>query len=362
MSDWIDELCARVDTAARNKTPVRPVGGASKDFYGGPLDGETVDMRAHSGIVEYEPTELVITAKSGTPLSLIENTLAAQGQELAFEPPRFSADSTLGGAIASGLSGPARLAKGPVKDYLLGCTLLDGKAQVLHFGGVVMKNVAGYDVSRLMAGSLGTLGILLDVSVKVLPKAVSEATLVFDWAADKANLQVNQWLSTPLPINASAHINGRLYVRLRGAQAALRNALQTMGGEVLNPDEAQGFWVSLRDQTHPFFTQPGPLWRLAVAPTGPMMDLPGEQLIEWAGGQRWYKPHNPELTEADLTAVRGCALQAKGHATLYRSHNPALRNFAFQAPEPVVMTIQRRLKQQFDPAGIFSMGRLAPII
>ncbi|HEY1057974.1 MAG TPA: glycolate oxidase subunit GlcE [Limnobacter sp.] len=358
MSDFLDHLCSRVETAARNGTPLRPVGGNTKQFYGGPLQGEDVNLSEWTGILAYEPTELVITAKAGTPLATIEAALAEHQQELAFEPPRFGAQSTIGGVIASGLAGPARLARGGVKDYVLGCTLLDGKGQLLHFGGVVMKNVAGYDVSRVIPGSLGTLGIAVDLSIKVLPKAVAEATLQFEYSEAKAIEQTNGWLGKPLPINATAWENGLLTVRLRGARAAVDAAVKGLGGAVMLPPAADAFWASLRDQTHPMFTAEGDLWRLAVPATRAPLNLPGQSLHEWASGLRWLRP----AEGTSLEHIRSAAQAVGGHSTLYRSSNPEQRAQAFHAPAKAMVELQRRLKQQFDPAGIFSVNRLAPIL
>ncbi len=358
MTDFLDDLCKRVEDAARSGKKLRPVGGGSKHFYGGPLEGEDVDMRPWSGIVDYEPTELVITVKAGTLLSEVEAALSENNQELAFEPPRFSANSTIGGAVAAGLSGPARLARGPIKDYLLGCTLLDGKGQLLNFGGVVMKNVAGYDVSRVVPGSMGTLGIATSLSIKVMPKSISEATLVFDLGLNESIEQINQWQSTPLPINASVYDKGKLYVRLRGARAAIESALKTMSGVQMDQAQSVSLWNNLRDQAHPFFEGEGDVWRLAVPPTTVDLALQGEQLIEWGGGLRWLKP----TQNLSVETIRGAAERAGGHATLYRTRDESARAHAFHTPNKVMLNIQRRLKQQFDPAGVFSINRLSPIL
>lgn len=358
MTDFLDDLCKRVEDAARSGKKLRPLGGGSKDFYGGPLVGETVDMRPWSGIVDYEPTELVITVKAGTLLSEVEAALSENNQELAFEPPRFSANSTIGGVVAAGLSGPARLARGPVKDYLLGCTLLDGKGQLLNFGGVVMKNVAGYDVSRVIPGSMGTLGIATSLSIKVMPKSISEITLMFELDLNSSIEQINQWQSTPLPINASVYDNGKLYVRLRGARAAIESARKTMQGTEVNQAHAMSLWNTLRDQTHDFFQTGGDVWRLSVPPTTVDLALQGEQLIEWGGGLRWLKP----ALNLSPDTVRGAAERAGGHATLYRTRDESARAMAFHMPSKVMANIQHRLKQQFDPAGVFSINRLSPIL
>ncbi|MFN4329449.1 MAG: glycolate oxidase subunit GlcE [Limnobacter sp.] len=358
MSDFIDELALRVDKATQARTPLCIQGGNSKAFYGGPCNGDPVDMRAWSGIVEYEPTELVITVKSGTPLATVEAALAEQQQELAFEPPRLSAQSTIGGTIVAGLAGPGRLARGGVKDYVLGCTLIDGRGQILHFGGVVMKNVAGYDVSRVIPGSMGTLGIVVDLSIKVMPMSVADSTLQFECTAQQAIERTNTWLGQPLPIHATFWHQGQLHVRLRGAQAAVSAAEKTLGGAVLLPTLAQPFWASVRDQTHPFFTAPGPLWRIAVPPTTVDLPLHGQQVHEWASGLRWFRPDTPCAADA----LRGVAERCGGHATLYRAEHDTDRQQAFHTPQRALLDIQRRLKHQFDPAGIFNPGRLAPIL
>lgn len=363
MSDFLDDLCKRVELAARNNTALRPVGGSTKNFYGGPLQGEEVDMRAWAGIVEYEPTELVMTVKPGTPLAEVEAALAAQKQELAFEPPRLggtghATGGTIGGAIVSGLAGPARLSKGGVKDYVLGCTLLDGKGQLLQFGGVVMKNVAGYDVSRVIPGSMGTLGIVTELSIKVMPVAPAEATLQFEMDVNKAIAQSNEWLSKPLPISATFYENGKLTVRLRGASAAVQAALKNMGGQELATEQAHAFWTSVRDQQHDFFKAEGDLWRLAVPPTTVDLALHGRSVHEWGSGLRWLRA-DPALTGEHIRAI---AKRVGGHATLYRTADEAARVQAFQQPDATMLKLQRRLKEQFDPAGVFSINRLSPIL
>lgn len=358
MSDFLENLCKQVEIAAREGKALRPVGGQTKNFYGGPLQGDVVDMSPYSGIISYEPTELVMTVKAGTPLAEVEAALSAQNQELAFEPPRFGNGSTIGGAVVAGLSGPSRLARGPVKDYLLGCTIIDGKGQLLHFGGVVMKNVAGYDISRVMPGSLGTLGILIDLSIKVMPKAIAEATLQFDFTYNQAIHQINDWMAQPLPINASVYANNTLFVRLRGAKAAIESAKATMQGMEMDAALASKLWDTLRDQTHPFFQGDHDIWRLSVPATVTDLALSGEALVEWGGGLRWLKP-GPGVTPE---MIRGVANRAGGHATLYRTADESKRTQAFHMPQAVMANIQRKLKAQFDPAGVFSPNRLAPIL
>lgn len=345
-----ERLRERIRDAAARGAPLRLRGGGSKDFYGGAPRGEILDTREHAGIVEYEPTELVITARGGTPLAELEGVLAGRGQMLAFEPPHFGAGATLGGCVAAGLSGPRRAQAGAVRDFVLGARLLDGRGEVLAFGGKVMKNVAGYDVSRLLAGSLGTLGLILEVSLKVLPRPPAEATLRLELPQDKAIEQLNRWGGQPLPVSASAWRAGELFVRLSGAEAAVNAAAQRIGGEPVAGAEA--FWRAIREQTDPAFAGEAPLWRLSVPSSAAPLELPGEPLIEWGGALRWLR------TGADSAAVRAAATAAGGHATLFRGGDKAAGVFAPLAP--ALARLHRELKTAFDPAGIFNPGRLYP--
>jgi glycolate oxidase FAD binding subunit len=348
MQNLIEHFQERV----RNGRPLRIRGGGTKDWYGQQLEGDILDTRGYAGIVDYEPTELVITARCGTPLADIEAALARQGQMLAFEPPHVGPGATLGGAIASGLSGPRRANAGAVRDFVLGCRLLDGKGDVLSFGGQVMKNVAGYDVSRLLAGSLGTLGLLLDVSIKVLPRAPREATLVFEGVNEvDAIRNLNEWGGQPLPVSASCWHDGVLALRLSGANAAVDNAIRTLGGDVM-PDCAR-FWADLREQRHAFFDGDMPLWRLSVPSTVGAIVLGSPQLIEWGGAQRWLRaPGDAATAERIRATVRACG----GHATLFRGGDG--RAGVFQPLASAIARIHERLKAGFDPAGIFNPGRM----
>jgi glycolate oxidase FAD binding subunit len=336
----------------REQRPLRIRGGGTKDWYGQRLEGDILDTREYAGIIDYEPTELVITARCGTLLADIEAALAERGQMLAFEPPHFGTGATIGGAIASGLSGPRRANSGAVRDFVLGCTLLDGKGDVLRFGGQVMKNVAGYDVSRLLAGSLGTLGLLLDVSVKVLPRAPREATLVFEGVNEIDAIRgLNEWAGQPLPVSASCWHDGVLTLRLSGANAAVDNAIRTLGGDVM-PDCAR-FWAGLREQRHAFFDGDMPLWRLSVPSTVGAIVLGSPQLIEWGGAQRWLRAPGDAAT---AERIRATVRAAGGHATLFRGG--AKSAGVFQPLAPAVARIHERLKAGFDPAGIFNPGRM----
>lgn len=351
-------LAARVRDASARGTPLRIRGGGTKDFYGQALKGEVLDMSVLAGVVSYEPSELVVTVRAGTPLAELEALLAAQGQCLPFEPPHFGgsgARATVGGMVASGLSGPARSSVGAVRDYMLGVVLLNGKAERLTFGGQVMKNVAGYDVSRLMAGSLGTLGVLLEVSLKVLPVAPQEATLVFDMDEAASLRQLNRWGGLPLPVNASCWQGGRLWIRLRGARAAVAAAQKTMGGDLVD-ESSHELWAALREQTLPFFElQDGEsLWRVSVPDTVAPLPL-GPTLLEWGGAQRWVKRSGGRPAH-DEQAIREAALAASGHATLFRSADKTVPVFSpLKAP---LDRIHRDLKKQFDPAGVFNPGRM----
>ncbi len=351
MQQQLQQFKDRIASATASKTALRIKGSGTKDWYGQSLQGEVLDTSAYSGIIEYDPTELVITARAGTTLREIGKALSEKNQMLAFEPPRFDGMATLGGIIASGLSGPRRMAVGAARDFVLGAVLMDGKGEVLHFGGQVMKNVAGYDVSRLLAGSMGTLGLMLEVSVKVLPRPFAQHSLVFALSEQEALHQVNLWGGQPLPISATSWHDGQLAVRLSGAQAAVDAAIKKMGGaELANAD---AYWDSLREQSQAFFADASDgLWRLSVPSIAPAFKLGGEQLIEWGGAQRWLK------TTADAASIRAAAIEAGGHATLFKGGDKSVG--VFQPLQPALARIHHNLKNAFDPAGIFNPGRMYP--
>ncbi|QOL50037.1 glycolate oxidase subunit GlcE [Massilia litorea] len=346
----IEQFRDQIRAAAARQQALRIRGGGTKDWYGGLLQGEILDTRGHTGIVDYEPTELVITARCGTPLAEIEAVLAQQNQMLAFEPPHFGPGATFGGAIAAGLSGPRRANSGGVRDFVLGAQLMDGKGDLLNFGGQVMKNVAGYDVSRLLAGSLGTLGLITELSVKVLPRSFAEATLRFEANEIEAIRMLNVWGGQPLPVSASCWHRGVLALRLSGARAAVDAAVKSLGGQVV--DDAAGFWTDLREQRHAFFAGDAPVWRLSVPSTTGAIVLNGEQLIEWGGAQRWLRADS-----GDAETIRSAVRAAGGHATLFRGGDKAVG--VFQPLAPAVARIHERLKTAFDPAHIFNPGRMS---
>lgn len=356
MEAALSQLCDTVRAASASRTPLCIRAGGTKDFYGNEPQGTLLDPRSVSGIVDYEPTELVVTARAGTPLAELEQLLRENGQMLAFEPPHFGTGATVGGCVAAGLAGPRRASFGPtyggVRDFVLGVKLVDGRGELLSFGGTVMKNVAGYDVSRVLAGSMGILGVIVEVSLKVLPRPVSHHTLRFQMTETDAVDQLNEWAGRPLPLSASVWHDGVLHVRLAGASAAVRAARHQLGGENIDNAEADALWTSVREQTHPFFAGTSPLWRVAVPSTAASLSIRAPRMIEWNGALRWLR------TDQNVTQVRECARQAGGHATLFRGGDRSAGVFTpLTAP---IAAIHQRLKAQFDPAGIFNRGRLYP--
>jgi len=359
MDVLLSDLRARVLMAHVGRKSLYIRGGGSKRFYGLPVEHDGVlDVASYAGVIDYQPSELVVSAKAGTPLAQLEAMLAEQGQMLAFEPPHFTGGATLGGCVATALAGPRRASAGSVGDFVLGVRLLDAQGRVLRFGGEVMKNVAGYDVSRLLAGSLGTLGVILEVSLKVLPRPASEITLRFEMDEGAALRRMNAWGGQALPVSATAWDRsdgvGCLTVRLSGAEAAIAAARAKMGGEALSEPDAGAWWRSLRDQMHPFLAR-RPLWRLSVPSVTPPLDL-GPTLIEWGGAQRWLGGSQP------AQRVRQAAAQAGGHATLFRaaSDGEARAAGVFHPLSTPVAAIHRRLKNEFDPEGVFNPGRMYP--
>lgn len=347
--DGSTELRERIADCYQQKTPLHIVAGQSKHFYGNPVTAEAFSVSMHRGIVHYEPTELVLTARCGTPLSEIEQTLAAQNQILGFEPPHFADTATLGGCIASGLSGPARPYRGAVRDFVLGVRMINGKGEVLHFGGEVMKNVAGYDLSRLLTGSLGTLGVILDVSLKVLPKPEVEQTLCFELSERDAIQRSNELAARPYPLSGACYDGEHLYLRLSGNAAAVHAAHKQIGGDVMNNDKA--FWHSLRELTHPFFQSSRPLWRLSLAAATAPLEYKGKQFIDWGGAQRWL------ISEEDPARIRKQASELGGHATLFRHGGD---HPVFQPLHGKLRELHINLKLAFDPHCLFNPGRLYP--
>jgi len=339
-------LAEQVRRAADAKSPLRIKGFDSKAFLGHAADDQTLDVTPHRGIVRYEPTDLVMTVRAGTPLAEIEQVLADNGQMLAFEPPQFGEQGSIGGAIASGLGGPRRPWGGAPRDLLLGVTVLDGRGRILHFGGEVMKNVAGYDLSRLMAGAFGTLGVLLEVSIKVLPAPGVERNLVLHLPRDRAVKLMRELARQPAPLSGACHLEDRLYLRLSGNAASVAAWERQIGGD---GGEGGSFWQQLRNHSLRFFEREHPLWRLSVAPATPRLSCEHETLTDWAGAQRWVR------TDLSATELRREVEKVGGHAILFRHGDQETP--VFHPLDKVRERIHRGLKGKFDPVGILNPGR-----
>lgn len=338
-------LLDQVNQALQDATPLRIQGANSKAFLGRIVAGEILDTRAHRGIVSYDPTELVITARCGTPLSELLAALDASQQMLPCEPPAFADDATVGGMIASGLSGPRRPWSGSVRDFVLGTRIITGHAKHLRFGGEVMKNVAGYDLSRLMVGSYGSLGVITEVSLKVLPKPRECLSISLEMDSERALQRMAEWGQQPLPISAACHDGQRLHLRLEGGEGSVAAARDRLGGEMLDG----AYWADLNEQRLDFFDEDQPLWRLSVPNNTPPLALAGVQMLDWGGAQRWLK------SGAEAALIRKVVSAVGGHAICY-SHG--LIDAPFHPLAPALLHYHRRLKQQLDPQGIFNPGRL----
>jgi len=343
--DASEQLLEQVNQALAANTPLRIQGGGSKAHIGRPVEGALLDTRAHRGIVTYDPTELVITVRAGTPLAELEAALDEANQMLPCEPPHLGEGATVGGMIAAGLSGPRRPWSGSVRDFVLGTRVITGHGKHLRFGGEVMKNVAGYDLSRLMAGSFGCLGVLTEVSLKVLPKPRLCRSLLVEMPVDRALLKLAEWGQQPVPITAASHDGRALHLRLEGGEGSVNAACDRIGGEALDV----GYWNELREQRLGFFADSRPLWRLSLPTNTPVLALPGEQLIDWAGAQRWLK------TDADAQTIRAIAGEVGGHAIGFTAGATAS---PFQPLAEPLLRYHRQLKTQLDPQGIFNPGRM----
>ncbi|MGB0466249.1 MAG: glycolate oxidase subunit GlcE [Pontibacterium sp.] len=353
-------LADTVQDAFQAQRSLKITGGGSKAFYGHAVTGTALPLADYQGIINYEPSELVITARAGTPLSQIEATLASQGQILGFEPPAFSPNATLGGTIACALSGPRRPYAGAARDFVLGTTMINGRGEILKFGGQVMKNVAGYDVSRLMCGAQGTLGALLEISLKVNPRPAYEETRILTCS----QAQMRSLLSAPgraaLPVSATLLHNKQLYIRLSGARAGVKTAARLLGGDALEHEET--FWGSIKEQQYYFFnqttnkgkSQEQALWRLSLPPSAQSIpgDLFDDQLIEWGGALRWIYSH------AEAENIQQWARANGGHATCFKRQQPAQALFSPLCP--ALLKLSQRIKHSFDPAHILNPGRLYP--
>ena len=340
IESWQNQIKA---TAAKGeKLTIR--GSGSKAFLAPEAQGEVLDTRAHAGIVEYDPKELVIVVRCGTSVAEVEQTMAASHQMLAFEPPHFGEQATIGGMVASGLSGPRRPYAGAVRDFVLGCKVLDGKGDHLSFGGKVMKNVAGFDVSRLITGSMGTLGVITEAAFKCLPLPKAQLTRVFEMDAQSAIVAMNRWYADANPVTATAWVDGKLYVRLAGAEPAVKSAVAKLGGEALVNDV--DWWSNWREQTHGFFVGDDPLIRVSCKSTAPFTSADARQAIDWGGAQRWLRTE-----PVALPAVREWARTNGGHATVFRGATSQQERI--EPLQPALADVSQKIKNSFDPYNVF---------
>jgi len=345
-ADLAQALADQVREAAASRTPLRIVGGDSKAFYGRRVEGEPLRAVGHRGVISYDPSELVITARAGTPLAEVEARLAACGQRLAFEPPSFGPASTLGGVVAAGLAGARRPFAGAVRDSVLGVTILDGQGRVLRFGGQVFKNVAGFDLFRPQAGALGSLGVILDVSLRVAPAPRRELALVFEATSDQARRQLTALMRQPTPLSGAFHDGARLHLRLSGGEAGVADLAAELGGD----EEPMAFWDDVRAHRHAAFAGVEPLWRLSLPQTACLPAIGDVKAWDWAGAQLWIRSDQaPE-------SIWEAAAKAGGHATLFRGATNGAE--VFQPLAPAMLALHQRLKAALDPAGILNPGRL----
>ncbi len=352
--DQIVVLQQQVQQARSERQPLRIRGGGTRAFFGRVLSGQLLSLAEHRGIIRYEPSELVVTVRCGTPVNELVEVLAAQGQALPFDPPYFGRGSTVGGVIATGLAGPGRPWIGAVRDALLGVRCINGQGEVVQFGGEVVKNVAGFDLARLMVGAMGTLGVMLDVSIKLMPRPQSEKTCVFDDVGVKGLAKVNAWTSQGLPLSGAVLEGGRLYVRMSGTEAGVRAAVQAVGGQSLTEDVAAHWWRGIRDHGHDFFDDTRSLWRLSVPVTAPPINIIGDWLYDWGGSQRWLK------TALQSTIIREMTGRVGGHAMLYRGGDR--QGMVFHPLNPALSEVHRRIKNACDPFKLFNNGVLYPDI
>ncbi len=342
------ELAAQIAAVAATGGEIEIIGGGSKRFYGELLEALPIDVSAHSGIIDYDPAELVITLRSGCRLAEVEKLLARNRQMFGFEPPHFGAEATIGGMVASGLAGPRRAFAGGMRDFVLGAKILDGRGQIMQFGGRVIKNVAGFDVSRMMVGSLGTLGVILEVSIRVIPMCETETTLAFEHRDANQHIGwINRLGSEPNPVSASAWVNGRSLLRLSGSEQGVTHAVAQIGGDVV-----ESCWDELKEHTHNFFDLQQPLTRASLPPATQDMSPEMSQLIEWGGAQRWLRG------EVDVAALRCQAEPLGGSVCAFQRHDVDVP--VFQPLQDAMLKLQRSIKSSFDPAGIFNAGRIYP--
>ena len=339
-------LLDAVATARADGEKIRIEGAGTKAKLGRAVEGKTLDVRNHRGVVSFEPTELVITARIGTTIAELDAALAEKGQILPFEPPRFDGSATLGGTLAAGLSGPRRPFAGAARDVVLGVRVITGKGEHLRFGGEVIKNVAGYDVSRLMVGAFGTLGVITEASIKILPTPALTQTVVLETSPEAAIDELESIAGLSIPLSGLAFADGLIRIRLAGTQAGVASASAMLGGEVLA--DAEAWWTGLRDHSLDFFSGDLPLWRVVVPAATPHLDVHGQWLLDWSGTQRWLR------SNADATVIRAAASAVGGHATCYSGH----ASEPFHPLTDGIARLHSRLKDAFDPDRIMNVGRM----
>ena len=347
-SDYIQSLCASIQQASSVQQALQLTAGGSKNFYGNQLTAASLDVSSHTGIVDYEPTELFISARNGTLLCDLEATLDANNQMFPFEPPGFTQQATLGGTVACGLSGPRRPYASAMRDCVLGTNIVNGKGEYLEFGGNVMKNVAGYDVSRLMCGAFGTLGVLTQVSLKVIPKPQTNITVALELSQSEALKTMSAWMQTLFPISATYFNRDVLFVRIEGLEKTTKSVLQKIGGEIL--PSSQTFWKELKDHQTEFFQTERPLWRVIIPNNTPPLSISGESCLEWNGGLRWIK------SDEDAQQIISQCHVANGHATLFKAITKPTDCLA--SIQPKLQKLHLNLKSAFDPQHILNPGRM----
>jgi len=352
MTDISRDLQQQVKQAFNNQQPLFIQGSGSKQFLLQSENDQLLNVCTHTGVINYEPTELVITARAGTSLNEIETLLKQHKQILGFEPPRFSSTATLGGTIACNMSGPRRPYAGAARDFILGCEIINGRGELLHFGGEVMKNVAGYDSSRLMAGAYGTLGVLLELSIRVLPQPEMEQSIMLEMNREEAIKICTQFRQQANTVSAACHINQQLYLRLSGNAQAVKQACEQTGGETL--DDAGNFWQTIKEHQHPFFQSQKPLWRLSIPPANAAPELDDDSLLDWGGGLYWL------LTNLPAAQIKMAAANAGGHATLFR--NPAEEKDRFTSLPAPMRALHKKLKQAFDPGSILNPDLFSKVL
>ena len=348
MTDIRSDIASRVEDACRQGQALQILAGNTKFFYGRKIQETPLSVLEHSGIIEYEPSELYITARCGTPLNEIEQAIKTENQILPCEPPHFGAAASIGGMVAAGLSGPRRASSGAIRDCLLGVEIINGKGEYLRFGGKVMKNVAGYDASRLMCGALGTLGILMSVTLRLVPKPQHEQTIAITLNPADAIRKMNFWARTPMPVTATFHDGRDLYVRMAGSPSTIKRFADKVKGEPI--DRGDIFWANIKEQAYDFFLTDEPIWRVLVPPSTRPLDCPGSCVMEWNGALRWYATH------VKASTIHTIAKQAGGHACQFRNQIDTQQVFH---PLPSgLLEIHRKLKRAFDPQGILNPGKI----